>query len=235
MIKAVLIDIDNTLLDFDACVQKTMKDGFELFGLGAYDAHMYSVFEQINAGLWGKIEQGLLTYEELLQKRWNEIFSVLGISFDGRRFEEYFRDCLFESAIPVEGAEDILAYLKDRYILCAASNGPYKQQLNRLKRAKMLPYFSEVFISERIGASKPSGRFFSYCLSRLNEKRKSRGACELHPSEVIMIGDSPASDIAGAAGSGFKTCFFNKTMSGNTDCLTADYAVSALCDIKNFL
>ena len=35
----------------------------------------------------------------------------------------------------------ILDYLKNRYILCAASNGPYEQQLNRLKNGKMLSYF----------------------------------------------------------------------------------------------
>ena len=34
MIKAVLFDIDNTLLDFDLCVQEAMKSGFKKFGLG---------------------------------------------------------------------------------------------------------------------------------------------------------------------------------------------------------
>ena len=60
MIKAVLIDIDNTLLDFDAYVQKTMKDGFEIFDLGLYDDSMFHLFRQINTEMWRKIEQDTL-------------------------------------------------------------------------------------------------------------------------------------------------------------------------------
>ena len=34
-IKAVFIDIDNTLLDFDGYVRQTMKSGFEIFFIEA--------------------------------------------------------------------------------------------------------------------------------------------------------------------------------------------------------
>lgn len=235
MIKAVLIDIDNTLLDFDAYVKKAMKDGFEIFNLGLYDDSMFRVFQQINNEMWRKIEQGSMTYDELMQERWNKIFTVLNISFDGCRFEKYFRECLFDSAIPIKNALDILAYLKDRYILCVASNGPYDQQMNRLKKGKMFSFFSEFFISEKMGVSKPSKEFFSHCLSELNAERNKQGACEILPSEIIMIGDSLTSDIAGAIDSGFKTCFFDKNNSGNINDLSVDHVVSTLDDIRLFL
>lgn len=235
MIKAVLIDIDNTLLDFDAYVQNAMKDGFEKFNLGEYDDSMFKVFERINTEMWKQIEEGTLTFEGLLQKRWNNIFSALNISFDGRRFEEYFRGCLFDSAIPVKGAEDLLEYLKDRYILCVASNGPYEQQVNRLKRGNMLSYFTKLFISEKIGASKPSEEFFSHCLRELNHEQRHGGECEILPSEVIMIGDSLTSDILGAVNSGLKTCFFDRSTSKRADNLPIDYIAHTLDDIRNFL
>lgn len=235
MIKAVLIDIDNTLLDFDAYVQNAMKDGFEMFGLGIYDDSMFQVFRQINNEMWKKIEQGTLTFEELLKQRWNRIFSALGISFDGCIFEKYFGEYLFDSAIPVSGALSLLDYLKDRYILCVASNGPYEQQLNRLKKGKMLPYFSKLFISEKIGVSKPSEEFFSHCLRELNTERRRKGLCEILPSEVIMIGDSLTSDMAGAVNVGFRTCFFDKYKCGGTDNLHIEYTVDRLDDIRNFL
>lgn len=235
MIKTVLIDIDNTLLDFDAYVQEAMKYGFKKFNLGSYEDYMFQVFEQLNNGMWREIEQGIMTYEELLQKRWNRIFSELDISFDGTEFEKYFRRYLFDSAIPVKGAEDILAYLKDRYILCVASNGPYEQQLNRLRKGQMFSYFSEFFISEKIGASKPSEKFFSYCLNKLNNERVRQKESEILPSEVIMIGDSLTSDIAGATASGFKTCFFDRKKNGKTNNLNIDHIISELADIKSFL
>lgn len=229
MVKAVLIDIDNTLLDFDASVKEAMKDGFKEFGLGSYEDSMFQVFERINTEMWQEIEQGCLTYEELLQSRWNRIFSALNISFDGCRFENYFRHYLFDSAIPVEGAEKILSYLSKRYVLCVASNGPYEQQINRLRRGNMLSYFSKLFISEKIGASKPSKKFFLHCLSELNNES------EILPSEVIMIGDSLKSDIVGAIDMGFKTCFFNKSKNGKADVLPVDYLINTLDDIRKFL
>ena len=36
MIKAILLDIDNTLLSFDEYVKETMKNGFEKFKIGVY-------------------------------------------------------------------------------------------------------------------------------------------------------------------------------------------------------
>lgn len=58
---------------------------------------------------------------------------------------------MFESAIPEIGAKELVEYLHSKYILCVASNGPYMQQVNRLKISGMLPYFSDLFISEEIG------------------------------------------------------------------------------------
>ena len=176
-----------------------------------------------------------MTYEELMQERWNRIFSVLNISFDGCKFENFFKECLFDSAIPIKDAVNILDYLKQRYILCVASNGPYEQQMNRLKKGKMLPYFSKFFISEKIGVSKPSKEFFLHCLNEFNVERKQQSVSEILPSEIIMIGDSLSSDIAGAIDSGFKTCFFDKNKSGRTNNLHIDYVVSSLDDIRLFL
>lgn len=233
MIKAVLIDIDNTLLDFDAYVQNAMREGFEAFGLRAYEDSMYQVFLKINTEMWRKIEQGIITYDELLKTRWNRIFEQLDITFDGCVFEDYFKAALFESAIPVSGALDALKFLKNRYVLCVASNGPYEQQLNRLKKGGMLPFFSKLFISEKIGFSKPSKEFFSYCLNEINSERAAGD--KILPQEVIMIGDSLTSDMAGAINMGFKTCFFDRNNSGDAVGLPVDYTVERLEDIRLFL
>lgn len=235
MIRAVFIDIDNTLLDFDAYVRQTMREGFEKFGLGAYDEGMFSTFLKINNQLWGQIEQGQITMDELMQVRWNRIFAALGIRFDGVRFEDYFRDCLFESAIPVEYAPELLAYLQKKYILCAASNGPYAQQINRLERGGMLGCFSGLFISSRVGAAKPSPVFFNRCLKELNAFLAERGEAEILPSEIMMLGDSLSSDMAGAIGMGMKTCYFDRSRSGDTRGMHIDHVVFSLREVQEFL
>ena len=153
MLKVIMFDIDNTLLSFDEYVKESMKKGFEKFEIGIYEDSMFDIFSQVNTGLWHAIENGEMNFEELKKKRWNMIFERLGISADGEAFEKYFRDCLFESAIPIDGAVELLDYLYGKYTLCVASNGPHLQQVNRLKTGGMLPYFSDLFVSEEIGST----------------------------------------------------------------------------------
>ena len=235
MIKAVFIDIDNTLLDFDAYVRESMRSGFEQFHLRPYEEWMFPVFMKINNEMWEGIEQGTLTFEKLLQIRWNTVFDALDIDFDGCRFETYFRESLFDSAIPVKGAKELLDYLKEKYVVCAASNGPYEQQVNRLSLGGMLSDFSHLFISEKAGASKPSRDFFDYCLRKLNERRCQDNEKEILPEEIMMIGDSLTSDMAGGRNNGLKTCFFDRKNTGIPRELGIDHIVKDLEEIRGFL
>ena len=93
------------------------------------------MFHRENNKLWRRIEEGTLTFPELEKIRWNNVFAALDMDFDGVVFEKYFRTALHESAIPVNGARELLEALRGRYLLAAASNGPYEQQLHRLALA----------------------------------------------------------------------------------------------------
>ncbi len=231
MLKVILFDVDNTLLSFDEYVKESMKNGFEKFKIGTYEDGMFSVFNQINTGLWQQLEKGELDFEELQEKRWNMIFECLGISYDGVAFEKYFRECLFESAIPESGAMELLEYLHGKYILCVASNGPYAQQVNRLKISGLLPYFSDLFISEEIGSSKPSEKFFNTCINRLNAKSEQK----IQPCEMMIIGDSLSSDMAGGIQSGMQTCYYNPGKKSIPCGMKLQYHVSSLKEIETIL
>ena len=204
--RLVLIDIDNTLLDFDAYIRQTMAEGFAHFGLRPYEPYMEAVFHRENNKLWRQIEQGTLTFPELERIRWNIVFAALDIHFDGPTFERYFRAAIYDSAIPVDGARELLAGLRGRYTLAAASNGPYDQQLHRLALAGMKDDFDAFFISERIGASKPSPAFFDAVFREINQGR----AQPFTPAETAIIGDSLTSDMAGGRGYGLKTVYYRR-------------------------
>lgn len=227
MIRCIWIDIDNTLLDFDAYVKEALREGFAHFDLGEYNEEVYRVFRPINASFWHRLETGEITYEELLRDRWNTVFEALGISFDGPTFERYFKARLFDSAIPVSGAMTLLEHLHCRYLLCVASNGPYEQQMNRLRLAGMTSYFSHFFISEAVGASKPSREFFLHGLSVINEGRQT----PISPDEILMIGDSLSSDMAGAKNVGMHTCLLDRSGAGNAKESFVDYTVHSLEEI----
>ncbi len=225
MIKAIFIDIDSTLLDFEACVEETMKNGLAERG-ESYSSEMLDTFHRVNNGLWKQIEEGTLSFEELLKIRWNKIFAELGITLDGVEFETYFRKNLNESAIPVFGAEEMLSYLSKKYRLFAASNGPHEQQVGRLEKAGMLKYFEDVFTSELIGAEKPSTEFFSYCFNKIGD---------INPAETAMLGDSLTSDMQGGINFSMQTLWFNIKSKPSPEDMKLDYIVETLAEVQNIL
>ena len=231
MIKVLFIDIDNTLLSFTEYVKQTMREGLLHFDLPAYEDWMFTEFERINGGLWRQIEEGTLIFEELVKIRWNRIFDALGISFDGTVFEDYFREELFDNAIPEPGAGELLSYLSARYPLCAASNGPYEQQLNRLRVAGMQEHFTHFFISSRFGVSKPGKEYFDRCFSELHEN----GFPGLKPEEVMIIGDSITADIAGGKSYGLRTCLYTRGETSKKPVPEADFIVAELAEIREIL
>ena len=77
----IFIDIDNTLLDFDAYIRQTMREGFAHFGLKSYEPYMEAVFHRENGKLWRQIEEGTLTFPELEKIRWNNVFAALDKSY----------------------------------------------------------------------------------------------------------------------------------------------------------
>lgn len=225
MIKAVLIDIDNTLLDFHKCSKESMCLAAEDFGI-EFPENYFETFTEINNSLWEKIEKGELTRQGLFKVRWNLIFEAMGIKADGPAFDELFREYIKKSAIPVDGAKEILEYLSEKYYVCVASNSAYEQQKARLDRAGMMPYIKKIFTSEEIGFAKPSTEFFEACKKELSFLSKD---------EIMLIGDSVTADIEGAKNYGFKTCWFNFAKKPDAICESADFIVDDLLEIKNIL
>lgn len=231
MIKVVFMDIDDTIFNFSAFVKKTMKEGFEKYGLLPYSDEMFLLYNEINSELWRNAEQRKLTVQEMNGICWNRFFKEIGISFDSRLFENYFCRELYGSAIFEPNALELLRYLKEKYIMCAASNAPYEQQMNRLKVGGIDSLFSHIFISSAVGAKKPDKDFFDYCFMELNKL----GYENLMPEETIIIGDSITSDIVGGSDYGMKTCLYTRGQQCDSACEQADYSVSDLLDITQIL
>lgn len=63
-IKVLFLDIDNTLLDFDAGAAWAMNLCFKKAGL-KYRPEMFAVFKEENNKIWRRIELGELTMDDL--------------------------------------------------------------------------------------------------------------------------------------------------------------------------
>ncbi len=225
MISTILIDVDNTLLDFNKCAEASITQGFHELGIPCPQM-LFPQFHRINDLLWREIEQGRLTREGLHNIRWPWIFDALGVSADGIAFERRFRQLLFDSHEPVDGAPEALRYLSGKYAVYVASNSSEDQQANRLRLAGMLPCIRGLFVSQQLGAPKPSSAFFEKCMERLGNPPKE---------EVLLLGDSLSADMRGGVDFGLRTCWYNHNGASHDIGLPVDFIIDRMADVKKIL
>ncbi len=225
MFTTILLDIDNTLLDFNKNSALAMRVAFSNNGLEFKDSYS-KVFLSVNDRLWAQFERGEIDRAGIYAVRYDLILSELGLNGDSQKIECDYRKILSESVEKVDGADDLLSYLGGKYTLCAASNASKKIQINRLYKAGFLHYFTYLFISEEMGVSKPSKEYFLKCIEKLSPIKKE---------EIIMIGDSLTADIAGAKNVGIKSIYYNHNKNPLPEKQLYDYSVNSLEEIKNIL
>ncbi len=221
----LLIDLDNTLIDFNECARHSIINIFNNLGFD-YSPAVFDTFIEENVKIWKRLEKGEITKPQLRADRWNIILARLGIDYDGTIIEEAFENGVAQGAYAVDGAYEILEYLKDKYELYIVSNGFRYVQESRLKIGDFNKYFKNIFVSEDIGIPKPAKEFFDYCFENLGNPPKN---------EVMLIGDSLSADIKGGNDYGIDTVWFNKNGEENLSAVKPTYTVTELCDIKRIL
>lgn len=198
--KIVLIDVDDTLLDFHQCSYVSLVAAFKACQL-EFKENYHHIFLDINDKLWQQIERKEITEEELFERRFQIVFKALNINADSHLAETAFRKALDASHEPMAGAQELLDYLVKKYDLYIVSNSQYQRQVNRLKWAGFLSYFKGVYTSGRMNAVKPEYDFFEACFKEMDYPDKD---------EVVLLGDSLTADIQGAIRYGIEVIWFHQ-------------------------
>ena len=195
----LLLDMDGTFVDFEAAQRNAFDTAMRAHGYPAGEAE-YALYEKINHGLWEAFERGEIDKPTLLSTRFARLFEALGAEGDGAAFELEYQALLGEGAQLMEGAEEMLSLLAEKYRLYVVTNGVERTQRNRLRMSGIDRFMLELFISESVGWQKPQKEFFDFCFARIPEKDRSR---------MLIVGDSLTSDIQGGFNAGIDTCWFN--------------------------
>lgn len=225
MKKIILLDLDNTLIDFNECARHSIMNIFEELGFD-YTEKVFETFICENVKIWKRLEDGEITKAELRANRWNIILGKLGIDYDGTIIEEKFENGVAQGAYAVEGAYELLDYLYPKYELYIVSNGFRFVQESRLKIGGFRKYFKDIFLSEDIGIQKPAKEFFDYCFEKLDNPDKEN---------VILIGDSLSADITGGLSYEIDCIWFNKNGDESPYNIKPTYTVGRLKDIEKIL
>ena len=226
MIKYVLFDVDDTLLDFGKAESAAIGKTFERIGIPVTE-ELIRRYSEINAQQWARFERGEISRERLLTERFDILFSELGLSdIPSEMAQASYEYLLGIGHYFVDGAEALLEALKDKYELYIVSNGNASVQDRRLKSAGIIPYFSDIFISERVGFNKPSAEFFDACFERIPGFERDK---------AIIVGDRLSSDIQGGINAGVKTCWFNPKGEAPDPDIPADYEIKHLGELPALL
>ena len=214
----ILYDLDNTLLDFNFSQKRAFFRAFP-----GRDEAFYQTFEAINRAQWKRLERGEAQRAEILHERFARFFEKVGVAEDpdaanARYVRELGKGCDIVAGIPE--TLDALAALG--CTLAVVTNGLADVQNPRLRESGLLPYFRCVLVSEEIGYVKPDPRIF----------QKAAALCgAAAPARVLVVGDSPTSDIAGGAAAGFDTCWYRHEELPLPEGCTPIYVVTSPKDV----
>lgn len=193
MIKAIIFDLDNTLIDFwnfksksvDAAVNAMINAGLNIRKSRARKM-IHQLYKQ-----YGMEYQYI--FQELLKKVKGRVdYRILSHGLVA------YRKTRGNLLVPYEGVKPTLAALKEKgYKLAVISDAPRLKAWIRLASMNIDSFFNIVITFDDTKQRKPHYLPFKKALKKLRIK----------PHEALMVGDNLKRDIIGAKTLGMKTVF----------------------------
>lgn len=211
----LLIDNDNTIMDFNAAEAKALLDVLTAHGLPTDDATIH-IYHEINEALWKAFERGETTQPKLKVERFRQLLADLGredISADALSAEYAANLGSHPDLLP--GAAEFIRAIHGKMKIALVSNGVSAIQRGRLAKCLLTPLFDAIVISEEVGAAKPDPKLLHVAMDMLGCTDKS---------QAVMMGDSLSADIGAANNAGVDSIYFS--LKGKTSDL-ATYTVSS--------
>ena len=223
MVKTVLMDLDDTILDFRKAEASAIANTLLALGLDS-SGQVCERYHAINKRHWGLLEEGKITRAQVKRLRFVRLFEELGAECDVEKVCRLYEENLAGGAFLIPGALALLEELAPRYDLYIASNGGAAVQNARLDAAGIRKYFKGQFISEDLGANKPSPAFFEACF---------RAIPGFARETAVIVGDSLSSDIRGGRNVGLRTIWFHPE--GEPGDIQPDHVIRSLGELPGLL
>jgi len=166
-------------------------------------------YEAINHELWYQYSLKQTTKEELRYQRFYKTF--LYFNYDNLQLAHYWADDYLKispyKTHLIDGAIDVLMYLKEKYQLHIITNGFKEVQHIKLNYSNLKPFFEHIIISEEHGFNKPDVKIFNLAQQLTN--------AQTH--ECVMIGDNYDADILGALNANWKAIYLSNSQMVNAN------------------
>ncbi len=239
--KILIFDLDDTLIDNLENVRYAYTKMVESIGK-EYSEDGFKKWYEVDKKFWKDWQDGLIELPAHLKNEtgkkseeflnWVRAQRVL-IYFDNCisldkaiELNNLFMNSLTEVVIPIRGAYDTLKYLKEKYYIIVATNGPKIATKDKLSKIKCLNFINEVLSADMFGYMKPRKEFFE-AIQNLLENYNNE--------EYLIIGDSLKSDVGFAMNCEFDSCWFNKNNEKLTEQYKPTMIIKELEELKKIL
>lgn len=196
-IKGVLFDLDNTLVQYERSPGDVLQVAFDTVG----SEPLFSVDDY-----YARYDEFAEKYDSMDELR-SECFAALAAANgyerqQGRAVADAFsaeRDQTRVELLP--HVEEVLSELGRTYRIGIVTNGALDAQYQKINAVNLTQWVEEIVVAGHDGPPKPDPEPFERAMKSLNTT----------PASTIHVGDSPETDIAGAAAAGIDSVLISDT------------------------
>jgi putative hydrolase of the HAD superfamily len=195
--KAILLDLDDTIIDDSGCVDECWADACaeaERLVAGVKAGPLQQTIASYASWWWADPERnrvGRLDLRMATGRIVAESFHQLGCgdAQTAQAIANRYRDLREERARLHDGALQTIAWLQSNGVrLGLMTNGAGAAQRAKIARFGLAPYFGHIVVEGEFGAGKPDRRVFQSLLSAL----------QVDPTDTWAVGDNLEADVFGA-------------------------------------
>lgn len=200
MIKAIIFDLDNTLIDR----QKAFKEMLERKFHAMFDDEeliqkmINDILKWDNNGTVERID---------VFKKWAEIYHITKISPE--QLDKEWSNESGSVAFLFDDVRDTLKELKKKYKIAVLTNGNASSQRRKLNTINIYDLLDYSLVSSEYGVRKPDKKIFEYTAKQL----------DLKTEECSYVGDNYKIDILGSRNAGMLPVFISRNNEIHEDVL----------------
>ncbi|MBH51261.1 MAG: TIGR02253 family HAD-type hydrolase [Candidatus Neomarinimicrobiota bacterium] len=217
MIKAIIFDLDNTLLDFVKMKQFAVKAAITAMNEAGLEVDEDKAYKDIMDLYVSTGWENQQVFDDYLKQVRGEVSNkILAAGVVAYRRAREATLLVYPNV-----NKTLIELLKIQIRLAVVSDAPSREAWMRLYYLNLHHVFDPVLTFDDTGVRKPSPEPFKMALKKINAQ----------PDEALMIGDWPDRDVVGAKQIGMKTIFARYGDTFGTKESGADWDVNDIYEI----